>query len=314
MQVSSTARQVNAAAIAGLVISRQNETGYYNFSQWSGGLDTKIYMYSDYDGQPYDYMWHCKGTKYMVGQNACVVNTDFKWKYLAAHVIGHRVAEAYTGPRPMSIDGTGNMWNEGEIDDDNWNCGCPCQETTGDHERSRWHCFPSRENIAIAQAEGYSDFFATLLFNDIDDAVNVYKFVTWEDQRAWDEHCLPPIYPAPTAVNTPHGYTTVYSPQDPLCYPVRHEQMYCGLISDDGTEVDWLVFFSRLWVVIPVEGTAADRFSSEDIQNVWKEAVTLSPYKPYWDTVSGAAAILFGEGSDKSIHFDHQGDFSMVDH
>ena len=206
------------------------------------------------------------------------------WKYIVAHEIGHRQADATRGPEP------GSYFHNGDLPDI-----CACGHVPNPSGTNiRWHCLQSREYVGAAAAEGWAQFFATATYNSRfeEDCVFVYyKPVLLEDGTETG----PPY--VVDCTEFPQWMNTHCDPGD----------------LDLGNEWDWLTFFWSLYTN-PDGGMTVSMMSE-----IWAETSrTRLDYHTSlgetWDDLLETVGRQWGIGSDRHITFGITGHAAGVNH
>lgn len=258
------------------------------------GRILNIYSTLEYPDSTYTYIRtdddHCAssgGAYYIPGTpNVCVLGQGAggwedatTWKYIPAHEIGHRLADANDGPSGAGYNHSGAPSL----------CNCDHIEDYG----SDAHCLGSREPSCPAQGEGFGHFFASAVFNSRveNDGKYVYPKEAWTlSGDLWI--AMDP----PTAWN---AYIT-----DSTLYYDRWMETYCDPgAANKGVELDWMRFFWEIWT------TGDDKFSMDQISDVWEDTATC-----YWDDLLSTVSTQWGNPSNKRTLFISKGNQAGVDH
>jgi hypothetical protein len=165
-----------------------------------------------------------------------------------------------------------------------------------------WHCLQSRENISVGQGEGFAHVFATWLFN----AKNTNaKFVYCKSVMDW-EGDIPIVHDPPHAVTATANVTWM-------------EDECNNVVEDNGTEWDWINFFTNVYATKDTGAPDSVRYSMGEINAVWaaggfKNVWGQPDVEPMWDNVLGEVEDLYGFETAKYNQFIHRGDDSGVNH
>ncbi len=271
-------RATNVAPVAALVLRHSGKMAYLD------GMET--YISTKLDGD-----LGCTGTYYTgYAGHVCVVFDRPYWKYVIAHEIGHRVGAGQTAWFCAGYD----IDDETAVYSSNANCNCDHIPEWSNNFKGRWHCLQSREEIKTAQGEGWAHAYGTMLFNQQgstsgnDAAFVYYKAMNYviEDPIPWSVEVLPPIY-----VNAKNNIT-------------RMEQFCDDNMVRNGTEQDWLVFFTTVWQ------DTTNRFSAAELIAV----SDLAPVTSYWSNLVWAVGVLHTVDTPKYDHFTLKGDQAGVNH
>jgi hypothetical protein len=134
----------NLMPIAGRILEK------YSTLSMPSGTDTYIHTDSYHCGGGGAY-YQGSGEICVLGEQSLSWSDVTTWKFIVAHEIGHRVADANGAPLGGDYSHSGAPYQ------------CRCDYVT---HGSQLHCLMSREEGETAQAEGFAHFFAAATFNN----------------------------------------------------------------------------------------------------------------------------------------------------
>lgn len=233
----------------------------YNTMEYPSGTTTAVRT---------DATGGCTIGKYIGNGRVCVAS-DFEgedettWKFITAHEVGHRQADATGGPMDGSYDAPVSQTL------------CKCDHVSGTDPMIRYHCLQSREYINTAETEGWAQFYATRLFNNQQEGHGtfVYYKQAWINLGFWE------VAQPPVAFNAYYNGTWM----EDRC-----------LADDRGVELDWLNFF---WNVHTAPEGSVARLSVDELTNVWAAA----GYQGRWDEELFPALLSALPGDESSDNY-----------
>jgi hypothetical protein len=200
-------------------------------------------------------------------------------KAVIGHEMGHAVAEKLFGRFDMDYDS--------DMGTDKW---CRCDHLS----RSAWHCLQSREDVQVAQSEGFSHFYATDLFNNPSHTV------------AWFPYCKEWHYDGQGHGYPPPNKVQAYASGSRWFWLKNH----C-LEFDRGVELDWLGFYYEL------HNKTSNKFSLYQIGDVYREACNGWCNEldvVHWDNLLIATTALYGWYGSKAVYWRDLGSWYGVDY
>ncbi len=112
------------------------------------------------------------------------------------------------------------------------------------------------------------------------------------------------------AIADPSLFTPIVLPPSHVDarYDVKRMYNYCSDdMTDNGTEQDWLVFFTHLWQ------DSVNRYNAAEMMDVSSEAIDVYGTS-YWNDLVDAVEGIYGLDTPKYDHFTLKGDQAGVNH
>lgn len=177
-------------------------------------------------------------------------NNDSRWKTIVAHEVGHVMQRRATGLWFVAYGfGAGAQFT---VDHPGAPLLCQCQHITSDADTNNKHCMQSLERPGAAQVEGFAQYFAAKVWNDLDEpecTIPYYKqFIDTTCRVAQEDCSLHPDWANNgLVINSPPVPISCIDPQK-----WRNRNCLSGVFGPDevptdlSTEMDWMGFYYKL--------------------------------------------------------------------
>jgi hypothetical protein len=210
------------------------------------------------------------------------------YKFLVGHVLGHRLADANSGPLNSTYG----------HEDASGVCKCSYGITHGGTN----HCMTSREPIFAAESEGYAHFFSSTVFNSRN--TEPTEYMQYQDsftcgiEEGVRGMALGPYTP-PVAL--PAGFRDSETQCDSW---MENSNMDCDPgPADKGVELDWMHFLWELW-------TTDNEYTVADINSIWQDTTD-----GHWDGLNATVVDLWSVSDPGKVdRFVEIGDQAGVNH